>query len=96
MSESLIYARDLPVKMAESASLVAGNLAVLQGLEEGGVAYGIFSGNLATFTYVSSSVVSSVESKSTCFSIREQNASSRTITGVRFFLAEPLGLVRFY
>ena len=41
MSVGLSYGEDGSVKMAESASLVHGNLAVLQGLEGGGLAYGL-------------------------------------------------------
>ena len=82
MSVGLSYGEDGSVKMAESASLVHGNLAVLQGLEEGGLAYGLVSRNVAAITYASST--GAIASESVGFPPGSQeDVSSRTLTGVR-------------
>ena len=81
MSVGLSYGEDGSVKMAESASLVHGNLAVLQGLEEGGLAYGLVSRNVAAITYASST--GAIASESVGFPGSQEDVSSRTLTGVR-------------
>ena len=82
MAASLSYREDTSVKMAESASLIPGNLAVAQGLQEDGVAYGLVSRHVATVRYTSSA--GAVESKSISFpGSQEDDVSSRTLTGVR-------------
>ena len=81
MPVDLSYGEDASVKMAESASLLPGNLAVLQGLEEGGVAYGLVSRHVAAVTYASST--GAIESESVSFPGAQEDASSRILTGVR-------------
>lgn len=81
MAASLSYREDTSVKMAESASLISGNLAVAQGLEEDGVAYGLVSRHVAAVRYTSSA--GAVESKSISFPESQEDVSSRTLTGVR-------------
>ncbi|CAI8013994.1 WD repeat-containing protein 54 [Geodia barretti] len=82
MSVGLSYGEDGSVKMAESASLVHGNLAVLQGLEEGGLAYGLVSRNVAAITYASST--GAIASESVGFPGSQEDVSSRTLTGMEW------------
>lgn len=74
------YSKDVSVRIKESASLVPRNLAVLQGLEEGSLAYGVIGKRGATVTYVSTDA-STVESEAVGFSGSEKD-SSRTLTSV--------------
>jgi hypothetical protein len=82
MSVGLSYGEDGSVKMAESASLVHGNLAVLQGLEEGGLAYGLVSRNVAAITYASST--GAIVSESVGFPGSQEDVSSRTLSGMEW------------
>ena len=81
MQASLSYGEDGSVKMAESTSLLPGNLTVLQGVEEGGLAYGIVSRHLATLAYVSTSAAPA-QSETTGFPGPLEDTHCRTLTGV--------------
>ena len=78
---SLSYSEDVSVKIAESASLLPSNLTVLRALEEGGLAYGVASGHLATVTYVAPDSSTS-ESKTVDFSGSGEDSSSKSLTSV--------------
>lgn len=79
---ALSYGKDIPVRIKASASLVPCNLAVLQDLEEGSLAYGVISRDLVSITYVSAEG-SVAESEIVRFSDSDKDSSYRTFTSVR-------------
>ena len=83
MPVNLSYGEDASVAMGESASLVPDNMAVLPGVEEGSVAYGLVSRHVAALTYVASAASSASKSESIGFPGPQEDASFRTLTGVR-------------
>ena len=80
---SVSYGKDASpsVRIKESAALVPGNLSVLQGLEEGSLAYGVIGRHRATVTYVSANAGTINSETVDLFGLDDDN-SSRALTGV--------------
>lgn len=72
------YSRGVSVRIQESASLLPRNLAVLQTLKEGGLAYGVIGKNRATVTLVSTTT----ETETVGLLESENDVSSRPLTNV--------------
>lgn len=73
------YSRGVSVRIQESASLLPRNLAVLQTLKEGGLAYGVIGKNRATVTLVSTTAT---EIETVGLLESENDVSSRPLTNV--------------
>lgn len=73
------YSRGVSVRIQESASLLPRNLAVLQGLKEGGLAYGVIGRRRATVTRVSTATT---ETETVGLLESESDISSRPLTNV--------------
>jgi hypothetical protein len=85
MALSLTYGEDSAVKMAESASLLPGNLALLR--EEDGsaaAAYGLVGRHVSSVSFVSSAAGGGTDSKSFSFPGPPEEAFSRTLTGMEW------------
>jgi hypothetical protein len=81
MPLSASYSKDASVTIKESATLVPRNLSVLQGLEEGSLAYGVIGRHRATLTYMSTDA-GTVSSETVSFFGLDDDNSSRALTSV--------------
>ena len=73
------YSRGVSARIQESASLLPRNLAVLQGLKEGGLAYGVIGKRCATVTRVSTTTT---ETETVELLGSENDISPRPLTNV--------------